>query len=216
MLKRGLGAMVLALTLTTVACDDSVVAPDMGSDDAVAFDGAFHAKQGKGPDDQTSTKTAATGLTGTTTTAGTTATITSAGLVKRRRALRRDVTSRVMIGPEGGHVDISETGFRLEIPAGAVAEPTEITVTAKAGEDELYEFGPHGIRFQAPVNMYFATESVQAAQELVTTAQGVYLDDGNGVLEFFPLERSGSSVVLRTTHFSRYALAYFGGYALAW
>jgi hypothetical protein len=59
----------------------------------------------------------------------------------------------------------------LTIPAGALSEPTSITVTAKAGPFVVYEMQPHGLRFTKPVI---------AVQGLSTTA--TYGNDaGNSV-----------------------------------
>jgi len=217
--KRGLGAAALALSLVTAACDEAFTGPDLDSSDAVAFQGSFSAKGGNGGHGGGSTKTTTSSTVTTATTIeadGATAPTSSIGLVPRKWPIDRDVTRTALIGPEGGYLNIGETGFQLEIPAGALAEPTVITVTAKAGEYELYEFGPHGLTFDLPVKMSFSIESVQAARELVDTAEGVYLDQGDGldVLETFPLDRSGFWVIFSTTHFSRYALM-FSGWALA-
>lgn len=137
-------------------------------------------------------------------------------LVPRRWPIDRDITRSAWIGPEGGVVEIVETHFRLEIPAGALQAVTQITVTAEAGEFELYQFGPHGIQFDVPVTMSFSTESQVTAEALVAEASGIYLDEGGSpaVLEDFPLVRHGFRVSFQTTHFSRYAMA-FSGWALA-
>ena len=214
--KRGLGAAALALSLVTAACDDAVTGPDLGNDDAVAFQGSLSAKGGNGGGSPKTTTSSTTMTTTTIETDGATAPTSSIGLVPRKWPIDHDVTRSALIGPAGGYLSIGETGFQLEIPAGALAEPTVITVTAKGGEYELYEFGPHGLTFDLPVKMYFSVESVQTARELVDTAEGVYLDQGDGldVLERFPLDRSGFWVIFSSTHFSRYALM-FSGWALA-
>ena len=59
--------------------------------------------------------------------------------------LLTDVSRSATIGPEGGTIEIPETGFRLEIPKNAIATPTLITVTAVQGSTVAYEFEPQGI-----------------------------------------------------------------------
>ncbi|MDH3222514.1 MAG: hypothetical protein OEO23_02270 [Gemmatimonadota bacterium] len=139
-------------------------------------------------------------------------------LVPRRWPINEDVTVSAVIGPEGGEIEVSETHFALEIPDGALSAPTTITVVAKAGDYEVYEFDPHGTEFAVPVVLRFATRSHEEAHALVEAAQGLYLsDDGAGtVLETFTLRQEGFHVRFETSHFSRYALAFRMGYVLAW
>jgi len=59
--------------------------------------------------------------------------------------LASDISRSATIGPEGGAIEIPETGFRLDIPKNALAAPTLITVTAVQGPAVAYEFEPHGI-----------------------------------------------------------------------
>ena len=71
--------------------------------------------------------------------------------VRRAHALETDVTVEQVIGPRGGRLEVSEAGFTLDVPAGAVAEPTAFRVTALAGELLAYEFGPSGSTFAVPL-----------------------------------------------------------------
>ncbi|MGI9626373.1 MAG: hypothetical protein ACR2QM_06020 [Longimicrobiales bacterium] len=206
--KGGLGAAALALSLMTAACEGGPTAPEL------------------------EVATAQTATTGSTPASDTTATppppvdpqvedstaVDTLTLVPRKWPTDHDITKSKWIGPDGGYVNIGATGFELEVPAGALTEMTEITVTALAGEYELYQFGPHGIQFEVPVKMHFAVESVHVARLLVEGAEGVYLGEGDDpeVLETFPLENSGLWVLFEATHFSRYAMAFQTGYALAW
>jgi ZU5 domain len=59
--------------------------------------------------------------------------------------LLNDVSRSATIGPDGGTIEIPETGFRLDIPKNALSAPTLITVTAVQGSTVAYEFEPHGI-----------------------------------------------------------------------
>jgi hypothetical protein len=59
--------------------------------------------------------------------------------------LLSDISRSATIGPDGGTIEIPETGFRLDIPKNALNTPTLITVTAVQGSTVAYEFEPHGI-----------------------------------------------------------------------
>lgn len=56
-----------------------------------------------------------------------------------------DISRSATIGPEGGTIDIPETGFHLDVPKNALYAPTLITVTAVQGSTVAYEFEPHGL-----------------------------------------------------------------------
>jgi hypothetical protein len=48
----------------------------------------------------------------------------------RKNALPQDITVKAVIGKDGGTIAIPEAGFYVTIPAGAVKDETEFTVTA--------------------------------------------------------------------------------------
>ena len=85
-----------------------------------------------------------------------------------------------VIGAGGGTLSLPGADFSMTIPAGALMEPTAITVVAKAGPHVVYDMFPHGLRFLQPVT---------AVQGLSTTAiyrtpnansiRTAYLPDGN-------------------------------------
>jgi hypothetical protein len=72
-----------------------------------------------------------------------------------------DQTASAVVGPDGGTLTIPGADFSMTIPAGALLEPTWITVVAKAGTYVVYDMFPHGLRFLQPVT---------AVQGLSTTA----------------------------------------------
>ena len=59
--------------------------------------------------------------------------------------LLSDISRSATIGPDGGVIEIPETGFRLDVPKNALMAPTLITVTAVQGSTVAYEFEPHGL-----------------------------------------------------------------------
>lgn len=76
-----------------------------------------------------------------------------------------------VVGADGATLLLPGADFSLTIPAGALSQPTAITVTAKAGPFVAYEMQPHGLRFKKPVI---------AVQGLRTTAS-YGTDIGNSV-----------------------------------
>jgi hypothetical protein len=56
-----------------------------------------------------------------------------------------------LIGPDGGSLSLPGADFSMTIPAGALTEPTTITVVAKAGKYVVYDMYPHGLKFRQPV-----------------------------------------------------------------
>ena len=74
--------------------------------------------------------------------------------------------STVVVGPGGGSIQLAD-GTRLDIPAGALNSPVQITVTpipAPPGAvlpptgvfvGRVYSFEPHGLQFNQPVRMTF-------------------------------------------------------------
>jgi len=64
-----------------------------------------------------------------------------------RVPLEREISVLAYIGPEGGTVELPETGLRLVVPADVVAARTPFRVTARAGRIAAYEFEPDGSTF---------------------------------------------------------------------
>lgn len=61
--------------------------------------------------------------------------------------LTSDISRTALIGPEGGTLELPETGLRLVVPADVVREPTPFSVTARAGRLVAYDFEPEGSAF---------------------------------------------------------------------
>jgi hypothetical protein len=64
-----------------------------------------------------------------------------------RRPLVRDLSATALIGPEGGTIELPQTGLRLVVPADVVRKPTPFRVTARAGRLVAYDFEPEGSEF---------------------------------------------------------------------
>lgn len=118
------------------------------------------------------------------------------------------------IGPEGGVLRAGR--HSLTIPAGALREPTVITMEAPPSLSAAVRFAPHGLKFAVPLTL-----AVDYGRCLVPAgdAAGVaYVDAALDVLEW-PATRAGKAgrVEARIWHFSTYVAALqSGGYAPAW
>jgi hypothetical protein len=93
----------------------------------------------------------------------TTAYSDTALVLKRFTPLAADVSVSMVIGPDGGEIKLDEAGGKIDFPAGALTEPTLVTMTAFAGYDVAYDFQPHGITFAKPVKIQQAIAGTWAA-----------------------------------------------------
>ena len=128
-----------------------------------------------------------------------------------------------VIGPDGGTLSLPGSDFTMEIPSGALAAPTTITVVAQAGPYVAYEMLPHGLRFLSPVT---AVQGLQNTGAFGPRAGGqlraAYLPEGRetigvddsanpseleaGAIYYYGAERVAESQVWSINHFSRYIL----------
>lgn len=114
-------------------------------------------------------------------------------------------TSRV-IGPDGGTIRAGR--ITLSFPAGALAAPTEITVSPDARHLGV-TFGPHGITFPAG-HQPTATFSYQGIGNLPERDLTVlYLSDSGIALEKLTasVDTGAKTVSAQLGHFSQYLLA---------
>lgn len=81
--------------------------------------------------------------------------------VLQRNAPIAQATTSATIGPFGGTLSIPSAGLTVVVPPFAVSAPLTITITAVAGTQVAYEFGPSGTKFLVPLI---------ATQNLVGTA----------------------------------------------
>ena len=133
---------------------------------------------------------------------------------------RVEVSQRV--DQSGGHISIPETGFTMDIPAGALSAPLTITITA---DDKYvaYKMEPTGTQFQKDVTITQSLRNTSiAGQPLRTSIFAAYISDDNlklsgkvPVLEIEPSRTIFSPLntlvpeaqVWVIRHFSRYMLA---------
>jgi hypothetical protein len=131
-----------------------------------------------------------------------------------------------MISPNnGGVLQIREAGLQVRFPKGAVTVPTRVWVKAYGGNKVVYEFGPHGTQFLAPITVQQDLRETKAwgddrlQHELFggytpNTATDISADGTTvDVAETFGVDlvpdnkKSARYARFYTTHFSGYVLA---------
>lgn len=117
---------------------------------------------------------------------------------------------KVIRAAEGGFVELN--GFRVDIPAGALAQDTRVTIDLPSGglltEPLIAEFGPHGTQFSTPVTLTFPLSGVSLNGDPVEVARwegSVWRSLGGTV------SADGRTLQGQTPHFSTYG----GKYVLA-
>lgn len=128
-----------------------------------------------------------------------------------------------VIGPDGGTLSLPGSDFSMDIPSGALAAPTAITVIAKAGPHVAYEMLPHGLRFLKPVTAVQGLRNTAASGSHAGSAfRAAYLPEGRenidlddsanpseleaGATYYNGSEPVAESQVWSMNHFSRYIL----------
>lgn len=112
-------------------------------------------------------------------------------------------TSSAVIGPEGGALQTWD-GHRLVFPAGAVSEPTTISIST----DPTYvgvTLEPHGLQFPAGSEPVLTLNLARSIDVPGLRAAVVYVDDNGVVAEQLPNTGKGvGNVQASLHHFSRY------------
>ena len=128
-----------------------------------------------------------------------------------------------LIGPDGGTLSLPGSDFTMNIPSGALAAPTVITVVSKAGSHVAYEMLPHGLRFSRPVTAVQGLQNTaingSASGNSIRTG---YLPEGSdsiddndsaspseleaGTTYYYGAGQVAGSHVWIINHFSRYIL----------
>jgi hypothetical protein len=128
-----------------------------------------------------------------------------------------------VIGPDGGTLSLPGSDFTMDIPSGALAAPTAITVIAKAGPHVAYEMLPHGLQFLKPVTAVQGLRNTTASGSRAGSAiRAAYLPEGRetinlddsatpseleaGATYYYGSEPVAENQVWIINHFSRYIL----------
>jgi hypothetical protein len=129
------------------------------------------------------------------------------------------LSKSTLIGADGGRLDL--LGHHLEVPAGAVATPTQFTLTARPSgfvdveltatirdaSGQLVDVGDQG--FNQPVELtltYARSDNVSAASKLVVLREG----ESGAASQVLPtvVDDAQKVVVTNLNHFSLYSVAY--------
>jgi probable HAF family extracellular repeat protein len=123
----------------------------------------------------------------------------------------------VTVGPDGGTLVLEEAQpgggtrtFRLEVPAGAVPEPVDISLSRVASVDGLglerpaaVSFGPDGLQLLRPARLTVAG----GGSPFDAARDAVYLVSGDGArVEALPLTTEGGVATALVPHFSTAAV----------
>jgi hypothetical protein len=141
--------------------------------------------------------------------------------IRRDLPLSGDDSWSFDVGPAGRTVRHSSTGLTISIPAGAVAAPTHITVTALRGAPLAYRFEPHGLQFALPIQLTQSLRGFQLGRASAGIPQlfaGYFAGDALATdavtgearaLEILPVQVDvvGRNAVLYVRHFSGYTVA---------
>jgi hypothetical protein len=113
-------------------------------------------------------------------------------------------SAAAVIGQEGGSLQTAD-GHRIVFPAGALSQPTEISMTSVAGYAGV-NLEPHGMVFPAGREPVLTIDIGSAATAGFQRFDIVYVDESGAISEVLPTEVLGNSGKLRANlrHFSGY------------
>ena len=143
----------------------------------------------------------------------------NADVLTRSRPLASDITVSKEIGPEGGSLELPQTGLTLVVPPGAVMRRITFTVTALGGELVAYEFGPHGSRFPVPLRVTQRIQGVDLGTlDQARTVKAAYFQDRTRldyglrraeIDELLParLDLGAGRITFQVRHFSGYMVS---------
>ena len=136
---------------------------------------------------------------------------------------RAEQSVSAVIGPDGGALSLPGSDFSMDIPSGALASPTTITVVAKAGAHVAYEMLPHGLRFLKPVTAVQGLQNTAIyGTDAANAIRTAYLPEGRDAIDandsaspaelqaattyFYGAKPVAETQVWIINHFSRYIL----------
>lgn len=107
------------------------------------------------------------------------------------------------IGPQGGTISLA--GFQVDVPKGAVSKVTNFTIRLPVGpqlSDYVYaEFGPHGMKFNAPVTLTLPYKGTTSDQD---PNIHVLWFDGTAWIQLPTTFTADGRIQTQTNHFSDY------------
>ncbi len=127
-------------------------------------------------------------------------------LMVARRDPAEEGVSTAVIGPEGGI--LPHASHRLEVPAGALSEPLELSFAMPLSDTLTFDMGPHGTQFNVPVSLVFNYGNADLTGVNEALLQVYYYDPSTQIFEAIPtaVDTVNNLLFGYTDHFSRYAL----------
>lgn len=126
--------------------------------------------------------------------------------VHRSSAVRYDVSgsgsASAVIDARGGTLKTA-TGDRITFPAGALTQPTLISITSD-GQYAGVELEPHGLRFTAGREPVLRLNVANSDANAYRNVDVVYVDESGAIAEIMPTERKGDTMETHLRHFSGY------------
>lgn len=125
----------------------------------------------------------------------------------RKREDAENGVSTAIIGPEGG--TLFHAAHRLVVPPGALSEPTELSFSMPVSDTLMFEFGPDGISFNLPVQVFLSFDHAFNSHLDETLYKIVFLNTTTGGWQAVPttVDTEANEVTGGTLHFSRYAIS---------
>ena len=133
--------------------------------------------------------------------------------LQRTTPLAAPITVSKSIGVDGGTLAIPQAGVTVVVPKGALAQPTTITMTARAGTVIAYDFAPHGITFAKPLVFQQQLRGTNASLLTAPLLQLGYYSDASLLTKTGALvsELLGGTLNLVTWTFTA-PISHFSGY----
>ena len=140
---------------------------------------------------------------------------TTVTALQRTTPLAKPITTSAYIGALGGKLTIPGAGLTVVVPPLALTSTKLITVTALAGSNVAYDFGPSGTKFLVPLVVTQDLRNTQAKSggliNPLSLFVGYFPDDKNilSVTELLNLNVNllSQTAVFTVTHFSGYIVA---------
>ena len=140
---------------------------------------------------------------------------TTVTALQRTTPLAKPITTSAYIGALGGKLAIPGAGLTVVVPPLALTSTKLITVTALAGANVAYDFGPSGTKFLVPLVVTQDLSNTQAKSggliNPLSLFVGYFPDDKNilSVTELLNLNVNllSQTAVFTVTHFSGYIVA---------
>ena len=131
----------------------------------------------------------------------------SALLYVKKREEAEEGVSTAVIGPAGG--TLFHAAHRIVVPPGALSAPVQLSFTMPASDTLMFEFGPDGIQFNAPIQVILNYDHAYNSgldQELYEV---VFWNTTTRSWENVPttVNTETNEVAGNTQHFSRYAIS---------